>query len=176
MNTTVSVPSPGIFRPSVSVESSVCGRQALHRRARAPSRLARSEWPRECALASLLRDRALLWEASGRSDRGSRRDPRGSQRDHPPPASRVLSYHAPGSRWSIWCTGRRCRGEARSCGDPNRNPTIGARTLPVRLRSGNRRYAQLPERCPELKKLARLHGVGGPYISPGLDARTLPCR
>jgi len=53
--------------------------------------------------------------------------------------------------------------------------TIGARTLPVRLRSGNRRYAQLPERCPELKKPARLHVVGDPYISPGLDARTPPC-
>jgi hypothetical protein len=42
-------------------------------------------------------DRNLLLGAPGRSGRGPRRDPGGSQRDCPTPASRVPPYRAPGS-------------------------------------------------------------------------------
>jgi len=85
-------------------------------------------------------DRNLLLGAPGRSSRGPRRDPGGSQRDRPTPASRVPPYRAPGSGGVAGAPATGVKGKERHAG----RTQIGTRRSAGGPRSPRRRQARRP--------------------------------
>jgi len=84
--------------------------------------------------------RNLLLGAPGRSSRGPRRDPGGSQRDRPTPASRVPPYRAPGSGGAAGAPATGVKGKERHAG----GTPIGTRRSTGGPRSPRRGPARRP--------------------------------